>query len=335
MRSLQIEESQGLFSPVSSFQRPLLTEMPSVTEDHRARSASVRTVLVSTPGNEAEKKENSRSKPYLYCRKIANVGSYQQLYKITAEAIQQLYWACRTKADFPGVLPDESSGHVTTNAILHGLGLVGSTCDESGLPLELIDPVDNPSDNDNKSAQNSNAQGKPGIPGTSTMVSGEYSSSPESHEGDDMQTQSKEFSHQTSPILEKSQPATTSNLVPQVSKYKTGNMLATTMPATDDNITGPFLDIDSFFDIDSFIDVGYNTLLDSSASIADLPPLNHLTSQHSQHETLPVQATLRVAGDIAQTPASAPASAPAMADQYLAPWPGSLAAAYSDIAMAR
>ncbi|KIW36275.1 hypothetical protein, variant [Exophiala oligosperma] len=39
-------------------------------------------------------------------------------------ALQQLYWACRQKSGFPGKLPDESTGAVTTDAILEGLGLV-------------------------------------------------------------------------------------------------------------------------------------------------------------------------------------------------------------------
>lgn len=39
------------------------------------------------------------------------------------EALQRLYWACRTNSDFPGKVPDESTGVVTTEAILKGLDL--------------------------------------------------------------------------------------------------------------------------------------------------------------------------------------------------------------------
>jgi hypothetical protein len=39
------------------------------------------------------------------------------------EALQRLYWACREGRGFPGVVPDESSGRVSTETILQGLGL--------------------------------------------------------------------------------------------------------------------------------------------------------------------------------------------------------------------
>jgi hypothetical protein len=39
------------------------------------------------------------------------------------EALQRLYWACREGRNFPGIIPDESEGTVSTDAILRGLGL--------------------------------------------------------------------------------------------------------------------------------------------------------------------------------------------------------------------
>jgi len=39
------------------------------------------------------------------------------------EAMQRLYWACRQGRGFPGVVPDDSSGRVSTDDILRGLGL--------------------------------------------------------------------------------------------------------------------------------------------------------------------------------------------------------------------
>jgi hypothetical protein len=87
-------------------------------------------VLTSIPRSEAEKQEISKSVNLLRSPTATNAVSYRKLHKVTEEAIQQLYWAYRKKADYPGIyLPDEESGHVTTNAILHGLGLVGSTWD--------------------------------------------------------------------------------------------------------------------------------------------------------------------------------------------------------------
>jgi len=59
--------------------------------------------------------------------------SYWQMREVTDIALQRLYWACRTKSDFPGEIPDESTGTVTTEAILKGLGLIEATPDGSGL----------------------------------------------------------------------------------------------------------------------------------------------------------------------------------------------------------
>ncbi|OQU95666.1 hypothetical protein CLAIMM_01847 [Cladophialophora immunda] len=51
--------------------------------------------------------------------------------KVTDEALQRLYWACRRKEDFPGNLPNESKGTVTTKDILEGLGLIGPELNDS------------------------------------------------------------------------------------------------------------------------------------------------------------------------------------------------------------
>jgi hypothetical protein len=51
--------------------------------------------------------------------------------EITDEALQLLYWACRHGMDFPGNLPIETEGMISTHAILEGLGLVGPIDDGS------------------------------------------------------------------------------------------------------------------------------------------------------------------------------------------------------------
>jgi hypothetical protein len=43
---------------------------------------------------------------------------------VTDAALQKLYWACRGAAGFPGQIPDESTGSVSTTDILRGMGLV-------------------------------------------------------------------------------------------------------------------------------------------------------------------------------------------------------------------
>ena len=56
--------------------------------------------------------------------------SYLHLHEIENEALQRMYSACRKGQGFPGTLPDETSGEVTTHAILHGLGLIDVDDDE-------------------------------------------------------------------------------------------------------------------------------------------------------------------------------------------------------------
>ncbi|KIX10562.1 uncharacterized protein Z518_01646 [Rhinocladiella mackenziei CBS 650.93] len=48
---------------------------------------------------------------------------YWGMQDVMDEALQKLYWACREGRGFPGIVPEESSGRVSTDAILRGLGL--------------------------------------------------------------------------------------------------------------------------------------------------------------------------------------------------------------------
>jgi len=73
---------------------------------------------------------NSTECTYLASRRREAKNYYLQMSEVTDEALQRLYWACRRRENFPGDVPDESKGQITTNAILRGLGLV----DGSGLP---------------------------------------------------------------------------------------------------------------------------------------------------------------------------------------------------------
>ena len=58
-----------------------------------------------------------------FSTKPDDVYRYWGMQDIIDEALQRLYWACREGRGFPGVIPDENSGHVPTDAILRGLGL--------------------------------------------------------------------------------------------------------------------------------------------------------------------------------------------------------------------
>ena len=56
-------------------------------------------------------------------RLIRDGTRYWSTREVMDQAVQTLYWACRQNRGFPGTIPDESSGSVSTDAILRGLGL--------------------------------------------------------------------------------------------------------------------------------------------------------------------------------------------------------------------
>ncbi|OAL30354.1 hypothetical protein AYO22_01552 [Fonsecaea multimorphosa] len=62
---------------------------------------------------------------------------YYQMREVTDLALQKLYWACRRRTGFPGDIPDESNGEVSTIDILKGLGLWRPSLDESNFPGEV------------------------------------------------------------------------------------------------------------------------------------------------------------------------------------------------------
>ena len=61
--------------------------------------------------------------------------------EVTDTALQRLYWACRGGTGFPGDVPDELTGTVTTMDILKGLGLVESEFNEFNLPKNIDRPL--------------------------------------------------------------------------------------------------------------------------------------------------------------------------------------------------
>lgn len=54
--------------------------------------------------------------------------------EVTDEALQRLYWACRRGSGFPGPIPDESTGSPSTAAILDALGLK-PPLEDAGQPM--------------------------------------------------------------------------------------------------------------------------------------------------------------------------------------------------------
>ncbi|OQV02548.1 hypothetical protein CLAIMM_07732 isoform 1 [Cladophialophora immunda] len=83
-------------------------------EIKHANSAELPTARVYTRP-EGEKRETS---------------DYYQMREVTDVALQRLYWACRRRTGFPGDIPDESQGEVSTADILKGLGLLTPDLDD-------------------------------------------------------------------------------------------------------------------------------------------------------------------------------------------------------------
>ncbi|OAL19961.1 hypothetical protein AYO22_09488 [Fonsecaea multimorphosa] len=70
-----------------------------------------------------------------------SVFLYWGMQDVIDEALQRLYWACRQGRGFPGVIPDESSGRVSTDAILRGLGLSPPAVDNTRMAASRSDSV--------------------------------------------------------------------------------------------------------------------------------------------------------------------------------------------------
>ncbi|OAP65376.1 hypothetical protein AYL99_01348 [Fonsecaea erecta] len=79
---------------------------------------------------------------------------YYQMREVTDLALQQLYWASRRRTGFPGDIPDESKGEVSTTEILKGLGLWRPCLDEFNFPGEVVDPSRHTFKNSNNNNDN-------------------------------------------------------------------------------------------------------------------------------------------------------------------------------------
>ncbi|KIW89369.1 uncharacterized protein Z519_10223 [Cladophialophora bantiana CBS 173.52] len=94
---------------------------------HAELAGQLRTLVSSRP--EEERRDTSK-------RAILESFGYYQMRELTDVALQQLYWACRRRTGFPGDIPDESKGGVSTDDILKGLGLMKPEFDELNFPKE-------------------------------------------------------------------------------------------------------------------------------------------------------------------------------------------------------
>lgn len=172
--------------------------------------------------------------------------SYWQMREITDEAIQRLYWACRKRAGFPGVVPRESNGIVPTSAILHGLGLIGPHMDENGMPILEEDRPKPPSHGlvESETVSHPNPRQTPSlIPPSSCRA--------RSGSGPSGITKIKSFSGNTFNLEMQNKRNDRSQLVDE-GKDCCGHHKAMLMPVTAcQELIPPFIDLDSFLDTDA------------------------------------------------------------------------------------
>lgn len=92
---------------------------------------------------------------------------------MTDEALQRLYWACRSHSGFPGDTPDESNGPPSTAAILDALGLETPSLEELGCP-ENLQKHSNPSGSPSSRPQQRGVS----PPSAASLMQDEYLPSP-------------------------------------------------------------------------------------------------------------------------------------------------------------
>jgi len=263
------------------------------------------------------------------------------------EALLKLYWACRTNSGFPGELPDESNGPITTEVILKALGLVGPDFDEQvsflaeakdqdshlGNPQRAETQARNrmplqpatPSESDGSSAEGSHSVAARQTPTTSPH-------SPLFH------SRSNTFSNPLSTTTTMTTPMTTpmpTNMpmpTPTPTKATFQELPALVSAQSTAHIPQPAMkvqsgvgiangenDVESYLDVDAFLDTSVSPEhINTSGSFDQgMQPFNGLSLDQTGHFSPPQQGYFM--------------SAPPIRDDYLYPWPGSLAAAYQAV----
>ncbi|KAL6242674.1 hypothetical protein RBB50_010320 [Rhinocladiella similis] len=124
--------------------------------------ASQAIVLVSIVRGDGEKQGTGKfgeNAGDVGCALTTFLVRYWGMHDVMDEALQRLYWACREGRGFPGVVPDESSGRVATDAILRGLGLDPPAVERAGPIKSQSEPV-----LDSKSLRGQRSYQPPDIP---------------------------------------------------------------------------------------------------------------------------------------------------------------------------
>lgn len=181
---------------------------------------------------------------------------YCQMREVMDDALQRLYWACRRKASFPGDVPDESTGVVTTDAILRGLHLSGPTLDGPKQP----DRPGGSHEHDSRGHQTITPPAEPDSirSDSATSISQSSLASPSKYS---QRPLASPFLPSPSPSelnfsLNTDMPPSTVRLTPQASACRPIHTIARLQPDTDIPTHGnhgvdPYLDLEAFHDATS------------------------------------------------------------------------------------
>ena len=244
--------------------------------------------------------------------------------EVTDDALQRLYWASRRRTGFPGQVPDESMGTVSTTDIMKGLGLIKPEFDEFELPKEFEPTI---------RVSKSTDDGKQPLQPIKPREHGEFNNH---------QSIMSRSSTCSSPLLSEERGPST-NVQLSISEPPTPNaefdmkeqFLAyspVTRPAgLSSKITGSEEQNPYFHQARNAAD-SHNMEVDEFLDMSFCAPPS-LTSQtpYSTHPLMPYTMPPTTAPQFSQVQAHQ--SPPEiMFDSYLSPWPGSLAAAHQSVA---
>ncbi|KIV82132.1 hypothetical protein PV11_04261 [Exophiala sideris] len=239
---------------------------------------------------------------------------YCQMRGVMDEALQRLYWACRQKKNFPGDIPDEGTGVVTTDAILKGLRLSETAFDG----LRRPDQVEGNCDHDNSHHQTLTSPTDPDHIHNDVAASTSQSSvaSPANYSQRLLASPPLRLPSPIEPgfNIDMDMHSQTVLPSPQASARGLTHTMPRLVPGTEISADGNYggdscLDVDAFLDTSSCTISSEDETFDNFAgamlwdSGSPRPP--HLVDQQSLPGTF--------------------------GDSYLAPWPGSLAAAYKTV----
>lgn len=234
--------------------------------------------------------------------------------EVTDNALERLYWACRRGSGFPGHIPDESNGIVTTTDILNGLGLIDSEThwfdseEEIEQPLyasigtdQIKPPIENGEFDDNQAAMSSPStflSSQQLVEAHTPTTSSQRSTSELAISPKDIDMQEQFLAYVPDP----------KSLRPN-SRKKSSNEGKQQPLVPAENTVGPL-----HVDFDEFL----NTSLCTPASTDSQPSYNKCQS-------MPFKVAPVITPQFSRVHQSRPGS---VLNSFLSPWPGSLAAVY-------